>query len=141
MYAGYGLGLSEVLLSKFINNHGKKSIKKGSKNHDGLSLKSVLIQLTTTLLCYPLSTIRRILMVDATRVNREYNGVIDCFRKIKRDEGLSGFFKGFALAALTGTLGYVSSIMLKKLLNQKPVEVKKLKPIEESINGNGFVDL
>ena len=141
MYTGYGVGLCEVFLNKFLNQKARKASGKGSGNQDGLSVKNALYQLTTSLLCYPLSTIRRRLMVDAARDQRRYNGVFDCCKKIREEEGLRGFFNGLAMAALAGTLGYVASVILKKFLNPKPLEAKKVKPVEDSVNGNGFVDL
>ena len=45
------------------------------------------------------------------------------------------------MTALVGSIGVLAQNLIQNFGKSKAVEVKKLKPIEESINGNGFVEL
>ena len=54
-------------------------------------------QFVTAISCtitYPLDTVRRRLMMVSGQEQKMYDGTLDCFRKILRDEGFSAFFKG-----------------------------------------------
>jgi len=58
---------------------------------------------------YPLDTVRRRLMMQSGRVDKDgnkvvlYNGTMDCFRKIYADEGGAGaFFKGAGANVMRG---------------------------------------
>jgi solute carrier family 25 (adenine nucleotide translocator) protein 4/5/6/31 len=52
-----------------------------------------------SLACYPLETVknRLILQGDKPLEGRVYVGIVDCFKKIIQEEGLSGFYKGVGL--------------------------------------------
>jgi solute carrier family 25 (mitochondrial adenine nucleotide translocator), member 4/5/6/31 len=43
---------------------------------------------------YPGDTVKRKLFMQACKSEKEYNGIIDCFRKVYRAEGLQGLFRG-----------------------------------------------
>ncbi|EAR87187.1 ADP/ATP transporter on adenylate translocase (macronuclear) [Tetrahymena thermophila SB210] len=43
---------------------------------------------------YPLDTVRRRLMMQSGKGTKDYNGTIDCFKKVHAQEGINGFFKG-----------------------------------------------
>lgn len=47
-------------------------------------------------LAYPLDTIRRRLMMESgkSQAERQYQGTVDCGKKILGKEGFTGFFKG-----------------------------------------------
>jgi solute carrier family 25 (adenine nucleotide translocator) protein 4/5/6/31 len=45
-------------------------------------------------LAYPTDTVKRMLMLQSTRKEVMYNGVVDCVQKVYKKEGLAGFWKG-----------------------------------------------
>lgn len=38
---------------------------------------------------------------DTPKIEREFNGLTDCLKKISKTEGISGLYKGFTLAIVT----------------------------------------
>jgi solute carrier family 25 (adenine nucleotide translocator) protein 4/5/6/31 len=64
----------------------------------GLFLKYLVAQTVTAMAgvaSYPLDTVRRRLMMQSGRGEILYNGTIDCFAKIYKNEGgMKPFFKG-----------------------------------------------
>ena len=49
---------------------------------------------------YPFDTVRRRLMMMSGEGEKMYSGTIDCWKKIMRDEGMKGMFKGNATNVL-----------------------------------------
>lgn len=45
-------------------------------------------------IAYPTDTVKRMLMLQSTRKEVMYNGIVDCCRKVYAKEGLKGFWKG-----------------------------------------------
>lgn len=45
-------------------------------------------------LAYPGDTIKRKMMMQSLKAVKEYNGVIDCFQKTYKNEGLNGLWRG-----------------------------------------------
>jgi len=45
-------------------------------------------------IAYPTDTVKRMLMLQSTRKEVMYNGIIDCCKKVYAKEGISGFWKG-----------------------------------------------
>merc|ERR1712227_700636 len=43
---------------------------------------------------YPFDTVRRRLMMMSGEKEKMYKGTMDCWKKIMKDEGMAGFFKG-----------------------------------------------
>jgi len=58
--------------------------------------------LVAAIFSYPLDTVRRRLMMQSGRKVREYNGAVDCIRKIYAAEGSHAFFSGFFVNAVRG---------------------------------------
>jgi len=58
--------------------------------------------LVAAMISYPLDTVRRRLMMQSGKKVRDYNGTLDCARKIYRVEGLNAFFSGFFVNAIRG---------------------------------------
>jgi Mitochondrial carrier protein len=54
---------------------------------------------STQLLTYPLDTVRRLLQADSTIVlpNKAYTKAWDCFKRVRKAEGISGLYKGFVV--------------------------------------------
>ncbi len=66
-------------------------------------------------LSYPLDTVRRRLMMDSGRADKMYNGTMDCFAKIARDEGPRAFFKGSLSNVIRGTGGALVLVFYSKI--------------------------
>lgn len=64
-----------------------------------------IVTVSAGILSYPLDTVRRRLMMDSGRAEKMYNGTMDCFAKIARDEGPRAFFKGSLSNVIRGTGG------------------------------------
>ena len=65
---------------------------------------------------YPLDTVRRRLMMTSgkTGADKMYNGTMDCFAKILRDEGPRAFFKGCLSNVIRGTGGALVLVFYDK---------------------------
>jgi solute carrier family 25 (adenine nucleotide translocator) protein 4/5/6/31 len=66
---------------------------------------------------YPLDTVRRRLMMTAGKTGDDklYNGTMDCFRKIYKDEGGKAFFKGCLSNFIRGTGGALVLVFNDKI--------------------------
>jgi len=54
-----------------------------------------IVVITASFISYPIDTVRRRIMMQSGRAEREYKGARDCFVKIYRTEGgVAGFYKG-----------------------------------------------
>lgn len=67
------------------------------------------------ILSYPLDTVRRRLMMDSGRAEKMYNGTMDCFAKIAKDEGPRAFFKGSLSNVIRGTGGALVLVFYSKI--------------------------
>ena len=82
---------------------------KEDKSKWGLLAKYLIAQLSSIaafLASYPFDTVMRRLQLQAasSKADRAYNGVVDCFRKTIKNEGIAGFYRGvgFAIAIKVG---------------------------------------
>lgn len=68
---------------------------------------------------YPLDTLQRRLQNEATKPKAEqmYNGMSDCFAKILKTEGASGFFKGALANVFRGTGAAIVLVMYDEIMN------------------------
>lgn len=66
---------------------------------------------------YPLDTVRRRLMMTSgkTGADKMYDGTLDCFQKIYRDEGGRAFFKGCLSNVIRGTGGALVLVFYDKI--------------------------
>ena len=69
------------------------------------------------ILSYPLDTVRRRLMMTSgqTGADKMYNGTLDCFAKIYKDEGGRAFFKGCLSNVIRGTGGALVLVFYDKI--------------------------
>ena len=67
------------------------------------------------ILSYPLDTVRRRLMMTSGAKEKMYDGTIDCFKKIYRDEGGKAFFKGCLSNVIRGTGGALVLVFYDKI--------------------------
>ena len=66
---------------------------------------------------YPLDTVRRRLMINAGKTGADsmYDGTMDCFKKILKNEGPRAFFKGCLSNILRGTGGALVLVFYDKI--------------------------
>lgn len=74
-----------------------------------------VVTVSAGILSYPLDTVRRRLMMDSGRAEKMYNGTMDCFAKIARDEGPRAFFKGSLSNVIRGTGGALVLVFYNKI--------------------------
>jgi len=76
-----------------------------------------VVTLGTGIVCYPLDTVRRRLMMDANKTGADsmYDGTKDCINKIYRNEGGRAFFKGCLSNILRGTGGALVLVFYEKI--------------------------
>ncbi|EFC36475.1 mitochondrial ADP/ATP-transporter [Naegleria gruberi] len=60
-----------------------------------------LISFSNFLICYPLETVERKLQVQADKKEKTFSGTLDCFQKTYKEEGISGFFRGWKISIAT----------------------------------------
>lgn len=68
-----------------------------------------------TTVSYPLDTVRRILMLESYRGEALYTGLVDCARKVYRNEGKSSFFKGMSSSLYQSKAGALSLLLFDEL--------------------------
>lgn len=110
LYQGFGVSVQGIIVYRGayfgLFDTGKALIFGDSKPN--LLLKWVVAQTVTAaagVVSYPFDTVRRRMMMMAGRKNIEeiqYRGTLDCWRKIAREEGMKGFFKGAWANVLRG---------------------------------------
>merc|ERR1712093_582143 len=68
---------------------------------------------------YPFDTMQRRLQIEASKPKAEqvYDGMADCFRKILKNEGAKGFFKGALANILRGTGAAIVLVMYDEIMN------------------------
>jgi len=74
-----------------------------------------VVTVSAGIMSYPLDTVRRRLMMDSGRAEKMYNGTLDCFAKIARDEGPRAFFKGSLSNVIRGTGGALVLVFYSKI--------------------------
>merc|ERR1712147_499257 len=72
---------------------------------------------TSGIISYPLDTVRRRLMMMSGKTGKDklYNGTMDCFAKILKQEGPAAFFKGCLSNVLRGTGGALVLVFDSKI--------------------------
>ncbi len=82
------------------------------------------VTVTAGISSYPLDTVRRRLMMQSGRKGGEvmYNGTMDCFRKILKDEGPKAFFKGSLSNVIRGTGGALVLVFYDKIQGYLGIE-------------------
>lgn len=75
------------------------------------------VTVSAGIVSYPLDTVRRRLMMTSgkTGADKMYDGTMDCFRKIYKDEGGKAFFKGCLSNVIRGTGGALVLVFYDKI--------------------------
>jgi len=100
LYQGFGVSVQGIIVYRGayfgLYDTSKAVIFKDEKNAN-IVFKWMVAQCVTALagiVSYPFDTVRRRMMMQSGASQKLYNGTIDCFRVIIRDEGPKAFFKG-----------------------------------------------
>jgi len=102
MYKGYGTSIFYVAMHRVVYLGGfdvAKTEVMHYQNERTLSMtERVVIAQSVSLLaatvCYPLDTVRRQLMMQAGKSEKQFTTTLGCARSIYRNQGMRGFLKG-----------------------------------------------
>lgn len=114
VYRGAQFGLQDIL--KAFNPYQKDFTAVG------LASKFTVAQIAVSasgVISYPFDTLQRRLQIEASKPKETqiYNGMADCFKKILKKEGASGFFKGALANVLRGTGAALVLVMYDEIIN------------------------
>lgn len=125
MYQGFGVSVQGIVVYRGayfgLYDTGKGVLFKDEKNASFVGKWAVAQAVTAMagVLSYPFDTVRRRLMMQAGG-EKQYNGTIDCWRKIASQEGTGAFFKGALSNVLRGAGGAFVLVLydeIKKVLD------------------------
>lgn len=105
LYHGYGVALVGVVIYRGLHLGGYDAVKvELSHRSDGKELSvgrrflvAQFVSLVAGTACYPIDSVRRRLMMQAGSPpgqGRPYDGALQCFHKVLREEGVRGFYLG-----------------------------------------------
>lgn len=121
LYRGFGIsvvGIVAYRASYFgMFDTGKVMLFPDMKNANILAVWGFAqcVTVSAGVVSYPLDTVRRRLMMDSGRAEKMYNGTMDCFVKINKNEGTKAFFKGSLSNVLRGTGGALVLVFYSKI--------------------------
>ena len=74
-----------------------------------------LCVMTAEMISYPGDTVKRKMMMQSHKAVKDYTGVIDCFSKLYKAEGLPGFWRGAYSNILRGLGSAVCLILFDEM--------------------------
>lgn len=112
LYRGFIVSLQFIVVSRAVFFGLFDTLRVTAADGDSKKLSFVstwcLAQtciVTSSIMCYPLDTVRRRLMMESGKKEKLYSGSIDCWQKIMRTEGMNGYFRGAMTNSLKQTSG------------------------------------
>ena len=121
LYRGFGIsvvGIVAYRASYFgMFDTGKAMLFPDAKKASVLAMWAYaqFVTVSAGIISYPLDTVRRRLMMDSGRAEKMYNGTMDCFAKIAKNEGPKAFFKGSLSNVIRGTGGALVLVFYSKI--------------------------
>jgi len=121
LYQGFGVSVQGIIVYRgayFGLFDTAKAVAFKDEKTANFFYKWFIAQCVTALagiISYPFDTIRRRMMMQSGAKERLYNGTIDCFRKIVRDEGSTAFFKGAWSNVLRGAGGALVLVLYDEI--------------------------
>ncbi len=125
LYQGFGVSVQGIIVYRGayfgLYDTAKGVLFEDEKNAPFVAKWAVAQAVTSAagVLSYPFDTVRRRLMMQSGG-KKQYNGTMDCWRKIAAQEGTGAFFKGALSNILRGAGGAFVLVLydeIKKLLN------------------------
>jgi len=123
LYRGFGISVVGIIAYRAsyfgMFDTGKvmlfEDIKKA--NFFAMWAFAQVVTVSAGIVSYPLDTVRRRLMMTSgkTGADKMYDGTMDCFRKIYKDEGGRAFFKGCLSNVIRGTGGALVLVFYDKI--------------------------
>ena len=120
LYRGFGISVVGIIAYRAsyfgLFDTGKAILFPDAKKASTLAMWGFaqFVTVTAGVISYPLDTVRRRLMMDSGRAEKMYNGTLDCFAKIAKDEGPRAFFKGSLSNVIRGTGGALVLVFYSK---------------------------
>ena len=122
LYRGFGISVAGIIAYRAsyfgLFDTGKAMLFADAKNANAFAMWAFaqVVTVSAGVASYPLDTVRRRLMMQSGRAKEDmmYNGTMDCFRKIYKDEGGKAFFKGSLSNILRGTGGALVLVFNEK---------------------------
>lgn len=121
LYRGFGISVIGIIAYRAayfgMFDTGKPILFPDAKNASVLAMWmfAQIVTVSAGIISYPLDTVRRRLMMDSGRAEKMYNGTMDCFAKISKDEGPRAFFKGSLSNVIRGTGGALVLVFYSKI--------------------------
>jgi len=121
LYRGFGISVVGIIAYRAayfgMFDTGKAILFSDAKNANIFAMWffAQVVTVSAGILSYPLDTVRRRLMMDSGRAEKMYNGTMDCFAKIAKDEGPRAFFKGSLSNVIRGTGGALVLVFYSKI--------------------------
>mmetsp|Transcript_44616 Transcript_44616/g.105699 ORF Transcript_44616/g.105699 Transcript_44616/m.105699 type:complete len:318 (+) Transcript_44616:532-1485(+) len=107
LYQGFGISVAGIIVYRGAY-FGFYDTAIGMLKPTNIVFKFLIAQAVVAasgIASYPFDTVRRRLMMQSGSKERLYNGTLDCFAKILKNEGSSAFFKGAGANILRGMGG------------------------------------
>lgn len=111
LYQGFGVSVQGIIVyrgSYFGLYDTAKGVLFADEKKASVMAKWGVAQVVTTasgVISYPFDTVRRRLMMQSGGKEKMYDGTLDAWRKIARNEGVGSFFKGALSNILRGAGG------------------------------------
>lgn len=124
LYQGFGISVAGIIVYRGAY-FGFYDSAIGMLKPTNLVYKFCIAQVVVAasgIASYPFDTVRRRLMMQAGAKEKLYNGTMDCFAKIAKNEGINAFFKGAGANVLRGAGGAMVLVgydKIKELINPK----------------------
>lgn len=126
LYQGFGVSVQGIIVYRGayfgLYDTAKGAIFEDEKKANVFA-KWCVAQVVTSvsgIISYPFDTVRRRLMMQSGAKDKLYNGTLDCWAKILKNEGPAAFFKGSLSNILRGAGGALVLVMydeMKKLID------------------------
>jgi len=122
LYRGFGVSVQGIIIYRacyFGFYDTGKGMLPDPKNASFLVSWGIAQVVTTVsgIVSYPFDTVRRRMMMQSGRpaAERQYKSTIDCWRKVKAQEGTGAFFKGAFSNVLRGTGGALVLVLYDEI--------------------------
>jgi len=97
LYPGFVSSVQGIIIYRAIYFGAYDTAKQFAGDNPSILLRFAIAQTVaagSVTVAYPFDTVRRRLMMMSGEQEKMYKGTMDCWKKIMKDEGMKGFFKG-----------------------------------------------